>query len=433
MGWRTRSTRTSAVGGDVVFLDPRSGELLALASRQRVNGELVSSRASFLTDPFEPGSTAKLFTAAALLALKKVSPTDEVYGENGEWLMPVSSTKTRPITDAHVVHGNLTLAMAIEVSSNIAMGKFSQRLTATQQYDGLRDFGFGSPTGVEFPSESRGRLPPPNLWKPGFNGPSVAMGYSFGVTPVQLAAAYGAIANGGVLLTPTLVREVRDPEGKVIYHHKPEPVRRAATPEVAAQLRQFLAGAVGEGGTGERAQLANYSLIGKTGTAVRFVKGRYVQGSYCASFAAVFPAEDPQLVAIVKWMIPKGKNFGGETAAPLTKSMLQEALAASRSAIDRSKLAAGDGAGHDRRRSRRRGRNRRGPLWSPGPRRPTAARSPPALPVPDVLGANLRRAAYALHRRGFQVAVHGTGTVSRTTPAAGDSLATGRTVTVWAE
>jgi membrane peptidoglycan carboxypeptidase len=204
------------------------------------------------------------------------------------------------------------------------------------------------------------------------------------------------------------------------------------TPEVAAQLRQFLAGAVGEGGTGERAQLANYSLIGKTGTALRFVEGRYVQGSYCASFAAVFPAEDPQLVAIVKLDDPKGRNFGGETAAPLTKSMLQEALAANRSAIDRSKLAAGVV------------QDTTAPV---APARPEKARTVvvawPAmpdtsvqsirLPVPDVKGTNLRRAAYALHRRGFQVAVHGSGKVSRTTPAAGDSLATGRTVTVWAE
>jgi cell division protein FtsI (penicillin-binding protein 3) len=425
-------TRLDAVGGDVVFLDPRNGELLALASRQRVNGELVSSRASFLTDPFEPGSTAKLFTAAALLALKKADTTDEVYGEEGKWLMPVSSNQNRPITDAHVTHGNLTLAKAIEVSSNIAMAKFSQRLSATEQYDGLRDFGFGSPTGVEFPSESRGRLPPPNLWKPGFNGPSVAMGYSFGVTPVQLAAAYGALAADGVLLTPTLVREVRSPEGAVVYHHKPEPVRRAVTPEVAARLRQFLAGAVGEGGTGERAQLANYSLIGKTGTAVRFVDGHYVPGTYYASFAAVFPAEDPQLVAIVKLDDPKGQNFGGESAAPLTKSMLQEALAARRSAIDRSKLAAGVVEDTTTPAPAGRPEKSRTVVVAWPATRDTSAQSS-RLPVPDVRGANLRRAAYALHRRGFQVAVHGTGKVSRTTPAAGDSLATGRTVTVWAE
>jgi cell division protein FtsI (penicillin-binding protein 3) len=424
-------TSLKAAGGDVVFLDPRTGELLALASRTLVGSDLVGNRPTFFTDPFEPGSTAKLFTAAALLALNKVDSTDEVYGEEGKWVMPVSSKETRTINDVHASHGNLTLAQAIKVSSNIAMAKFSQRLSSAEQYDALRDFGFGSPTGVEFPSEARGRLPTPDKWKPGFNGPSVAMGYSFGVTPVQLAAAYAAIANDGVLLTPTLVREVRGPDGDVLYRHRPEPVRRAVQHEVGVKLRQFLAGAVGEGGTGERAQLVNYALLGKTGTAQRFEGGKYVEGSYTASFAALFPADDPQLVVIVKLDDPKGE-YGGLTAAPLTRSMLQEALAARRSALDRRRLATSEADA------------------TPD----TAAAAPAAavssvvvgwplssdsalagerLPVPNVVGADIRRAAYALHRRGFEVALRGVGQVIRTAPAAGDSLRTGSTVTVWAE
>ena len=153
----------------------------------------------------------------------------------------------------------------------------------------LRDFGFGTPTGAEFPSESRGRLARPDKWQPMYTRASLAMGYEFGVTPVQLAAAYGAIANDGVLLAPTLVREIRSPSGELLYRHQPEPVRRVVTPQVAARLREFLTGAVGEGGTGEEAQLVNYTLLGKTGTAVRFEDGRYVHGEYTASFAALFP------------------------------------------------------------------------------------------------------------------------------------------------
>ncbi len=129
---------------------------------------------------------------------------------------------------------------------------------------------------------------------------SMAMGYEFGVTPVQLAAAYAAIANDGVLLAPTLVREVRDPAGNLLYRHQPEPVRRVVSSEIAAQLREFLREAAGEGGTGRKAQLANYSVLGKTGTAIRFEDGRYVRGEYTASFAALFPADHPQLVVIVK-------------------------------------------------------------------------------------------------------------------------------------
>ncbi|MBA3555546.1 MAG: penicillin-binding protein 2, partial [Gemmatimonadales bacterium] len=316
---------TRSDGGDVVFLDPLSGELLALASRQPAHGP---PRASTFTDPFEPGSTAKLFTAAALLMRNRVDSADAVFAEGGVWEMPVTrSGRTRRISDSHKSKGNLTLAQAIQVSSNIAMAKFSSRLTPEEQYETLRDFGFGTPTGAEFPSESRGRLARPDEWVSMYTRASMAMGYEFGVTPVQLAAAYGVIANDGVLLWPTLVREVRAPDGQVLYRHSPEPVRRVVTPEVAAKLRGLLEDAAFAGGTGTRAQLAGYGVLGKTGTAIRFANGRYVQGQYTSSFAALFPAERPTLVVVVKLDNPKGAYYGGETAAPVTRTMLEQALA----------------------------------------------------------------------------------------------------------
>jgi cell division protein FtsI (penicillin-binding protein 3) len=210
-------TEMNAEGGDVVFLDPTNGELLALASRQSGASGRVSARASTFTDPFEPGSTAKLFTAAALLAHRRVGKSDAVFAENGSWRMPITSTGVvRVIADAHKSTGNLTLARTIQVSSNVGMAKFSSRLTPEEQFEMLRDFGFGTPTGAEFPSESRGLLARPDKWQPMYTRASLAMGYELGVTPVQLAAAYGAIANDGLLLAPTLVREIRNPAGDVI-------------------------------------------------------------------------------------------------------------------------------------------------------------------------------------------------------------------------
>lgn len=140
-----------ASGGDIVILDPRTGELLAVASQKDGQPDLMA-----FTEPFEPGSTAKLFTAAALLMLERVDPTDAVSGEGGTWEMPLPNGRTRVIPDVHATDGMLTLAQAIEVSSNIAMAKFSDRLSPEEQYQQLRDFGFGAPTGVELPSESRG-------------------------------------------------------------------------------------------------------------------------------------------------------------------------------------------------------------------------------------------------------------------------------------
>ncbi len=423
-------TEMKADGGDVVFLDPLNGELLALASRQGWGP--VGSRASTFTDPFEPGSTAKLFTAAALLKHQKADSSDAVFVEGGRWQMPVTSSgRTRLITDVHKTTGNLTLAQTVQVSSNVGMAKFSSRLSPEEQFEMLRDFGFGTPTGAEFPSESRGRLARPDKWQPMYTRASMAMGYEFGVTPVQLAAAYAAIANEGLLLTPTLVREVRDPAGVLLYRHQPEPVRRVVTPQVAAQLRQFMKGAVGEGGTGGEAQLVNYSLLGKTGTAVRFEGGRYVTGEYTASFAALFPAVNPQLVVVVKIDNPTGKYYGGLTAAPVTRIMLQQALASRRVGIDRSRLTPRDSA---------------------PPRAPRPAVTPAGLPrvvlswpyqpdrrspmtraVPEVGGRPVREAALALHRRGFRVSLRGLGRVTRTLPAAGESAKAGTAVIVWAD
>jgi cell division protein FtsI (penicillin-binding protein 3) len=419
-----------AEGGDVVFLDPNSGELLALASRQAAGGGVPS--ASTFTDPFEPGSTAKLFTAASLLMHDRVKDTDAVSGENGLWYMPTSrSGAVRKIEDAHAQRGTLTLARAVQVSSNIAMAKYSLRLRPEEQFETLRDFGFGTPTGAEFPGESRGILALPDRWVPNYTRASLAMGYEFEVTPVQLAAAYAAIANDGILLAPTLVREVRDPGGTVLYRHRPEPVRRVVTSEVAARLREFLREAAGEGGTGEQAQLTNYAVLGKTGTAVRFADGHYVHGQYTASFAAIFPADHPQLVVIVKIDNPRGNYYGGLTAAPVTRTMLQQALASRRVAIDRGRMAAQDTVEPATR-----------PLEEPPPGPPPVMvtlpyRAPePSVtprPVPDVGGQSIREAALALHRRGFEVNLRGLGRVVRTVPAAGETARPGSSVLVLAE
>jgi len=420
-----------AEGGDVVFLDPTNGELLALASRQAGSSGLRSSRASTFTDTFEPGSTAKLFTAAALLTLGRVNTSDAVFAEGGTWRMPITSSgRTRVISDAHRTIGNLTLARTIQVSSNIGMAKFSLRLSPEEQFEMLRDFGFGTPTGAEFPSESRGRLARPDKWQPMYTRASMAMGYEFGVTPVQLAAAYGAIANDGLLLTPTLVREIRDAAGTVIYRHQPATVRRVVTPDVARRLREFLKSAMGDEGTGQEGQLVNYTLLGKTGTAVRFEGGRYVRGEYTASFAALFPADDPRLVVIVKIDNPRGKYYGGLTAAPVTRTMLQQALASRRVAIDRSRLTDYDSVPQA-------ARTRSTPLGMPRVVVPWPYLSSDsainALPVPQVAGRPAREAALALHRRGFRVTLRGLGRVSRTLPPGGQAAMPGTTVVVWAE
>ncbi len=427
--------RMEAAGGDIVFLDPATGEILALASRT-AGGTTASPSA--ITTTFEPGSTAKLFTAAALLVNQRVDSSVRESAENGRWRMPLvdepsRASHWRTIVDEHKEAGSLNLAEAVQVSSNIVMAKLAQRLSAAEQFDMLRAFGFGNLTGIGFPSESRGTLRPPDEWQPRVSRASIAMGYEFDVTPLQLAAAYGVIANDGILLMPTLVREIRSPDGETVYRHMPEPVRRAVTPEIAAELREYLRGAVGEGGTGGRGQLANYQLLGKTGTTRVIEGGRYIN-AHRASFAALFPADDPQLVIIVKVDRSRHQYFGGSVAAPVVRAMLNEALASRRIAIDRSRfieppVTTGNEATEA--------------PSSPADEQvatvvrtwpPVASEEPvdPEADIPEIVGLTVRQAVLQLHRSGFRVSLEGTGDrIVQSAPAGGQTIPRGGKVIIW--
>src|SRR6266699_1322800 len=416
--------RSKADGGDVVLLDPSTGEVLAVATRRR-DGTV---RPSAFIDTFEPGSIAKIFAAAALLGRGLVAANERVAGEGGRYRLG-----HRTIVDEEPLPA-LTLADAIRVSSNIAIVKFAARLTPAAQYATLRDFGFGAPTGIEFPTEAAGRLRPPAEWsRP--SAASLAMGYELAVTTIQVAAAYGALANDGILLEPTLIRQVRAPTGRVMYRARPAPVRRGVAPAVAVALRELLRGVV-EHGTGTEAALATFPVAAKTGTARRVVRGRYAPGEYTASFAALFPADHPQIVLVVKIDNPRrGSYFASETAAPVTRSMLEQALAARDVALDRTRLSTAVPS------SLAGAREDDGgvvPYVVPWPYHPDSA--PPLGPlavrprraVPDVAGRDLRDAVGVLHRQGFRVVLRGWGVARRTAPAAGDSARAGATVTLFA-
>lgn len=413
--------RLDAAGGDVVVVDPHTGEVLAVASR-RAGG---AATAGAFTSVFEPGSTAKIFAAAALLAHDLVEAGDSVYGEGGRWVM-----RHRVLEDDHD-HGFawMTLAQAIRVSSNIGTVKFASRLAPAQQYETLRAFGLGSPTGVEYPAESRGLLARPDQWS-GTTAQALAIGYEVALTPLQLAMAYAAIANDGLLLRPALVKRIRDPGGRVTYEHRPEPVRRAVRPPVAAGLRDMLRGVVAEGGTGSAAALSTYDLAGKTGTARVAGPRGYVPGAHTAVFAALFPADDPQLAMVVKLDSPRG-SYAALTAAPLTRRVLEQLLAARTGALDRARLtrevaAPPPPAG---RRSEEAAFSPHVFAWPD----PDTTAAPLAGRVPDVVGLALKDGVGRLHRAGLRARVNGRGEIVRTTPAAGESVRPGGIVTIIAQ
>jgi cell division protein FtsI (penicillin-binding protein 3) len=422
---------THAAGGDLILTDPRTGEILAAVSKRP-----ASTTLSAFVEPYEPGSTLKPFFVAGLLAGGRAALTDRVYAEQGSWTTPDG----RVIQDVHPYEW-LTLRDGLRVSSNIVMAKFSPRLPPPEQYGTLRDFGFGTATGVEYPVESSGRLRRPGSWTK-VSPASLAMGYEISVTPLQMAMAYGAIANGGMLMEPRLVREVRAEDGAV-ERHAPRAVRRVIPEQVAAALRDVLVEVVADG-TGTHASLSTFEVAGKTGTSRRTgPDGRYVAGEYNSSFVGFFPARAPQLVIYVKLDRPQGDYYGGLTAAPVTRSTLQAILAARTSALDRRALLG----------SRTHAESAAAPLAVPAdaPDAPAAegregtyvfldGRVPPAprvdagpVPVPELAGLALRDGVRRLHALGFHVRLQGSGAVKGTSPAAGALLPRGAVLTLVGE
>jgi cell division protein FtsI (penicillin-binding protein 3) len=430
--------RMGAEGGDVIVLDPDNGDILAMAS-QRLNPASTASTA--LTEAYEPGSTLKPLIAAGLLERNKATETDVVPAYNGRW-----NHNGRQLEDEHKGEA-FSLADVIRFSSNIGIVQFAERLTPREEYETLRDFGFGSPTGLPYPVESGGSLRAPSKWS-AMSANSLAIGYEITVTPLQLAAAYAPIANGGELLEPALVKEIRSPTGEVLYKHQRRSIRRVMSPSVARRVREMLLGVVEGGGTAKRADLGSFSLAGKTGTARRAVNGHYQPQDHIPTFVGLFPGDNPQFVILVKLDNPKGEYMGGLTAAPVTKALLQAALASRNASLDRQSLIAS-------RRARPQDSSAIGltvasrvdeqasstradaedtmpvaPLVARLPLPPVQKQAPkPDVTVPDVSAMNVRQAVHALHAAGLRVHLTNVSVSARqTVPVAGSTVAAGSIV-----
>jgi cell division protein FtsI (penicillin-binding protein 3) len=441
--------RTGASGGDVVILDPRSGELLALVGVRDGRPALTSTP---LAEAYEPGSVVKPFLVTRLLDLGRARVDETINTENGQWQLA-----GRTLRDEHEAP-SMSVRDVIRLSSNIGTAKLAARMSPQEEFETLRDFGFGSFTGVPYPAESKGRLKRPATWGP-MTRTSMAIGYELMATPVQIAAAYAAIANGGDLLQPVLVREVRAPDGTVRYRHQRRVVRRVISPQAAAAMRTMLESVV-DSGTARAADLATFDVAGKSGTARRSESGQgYVEGRYNASFAGMFPASDPQYVIVARLIDPSGPSyFGGTVSGGMVNGILQAALATREASLDRGKLAQvvkrlTPGPDSAAPASRVASRPSEGPdstaprASAPPPAEPLSAparvvvelpmavgsegatpRSPEELrPVPPVEGLDIRQAVRVLHLAGFQVAL-ATGSTLRTTPASGTVVRTGSTV-----
>jgi cell division protein FtsI/penicillin-binding protein 2 len=449
--------RTGAASGLVVMLDPRTGEVLAMANFPGFNptnagtATAATMKNRIITDQFEPGSVFKIVTASAALEHHLVTTEQQFFAEHGSYTV---RGRQKPITDTHE-YGMLTFRQAVELSSNIVMAKVSDRIGGEIFYTTAREYGFGIPTGVGLPGEVAGELKKPTEWS-GTSLNSMAYGYEVGVTPIQIAAAYAAVANHGVLMRPWILKEVVSPDGEVLVEGKPQIIRRVISTETAEVMTTLLEGVVLRG-TGVPARVDGLSIAGKTGTSRKVVDGRY-ELTYTASFVGFFPSRDPQVVCLVMLDAPvTGGYTGGQASAPI----FQGIAARVHSTSDRFEpkpatviagrvpvvvpdvtnlhpsVAGGilESHGFD---VEQVGEGEVVLTQSPvcGTRvrpgsavRLTAGHGTTAreggVPVPDVRGLAIRRAVNRLTIAGLDVSVEGSGVVTAQSPAAGQNVVAG--------
>ena len=320
-----------ADAGTAIMLDPRSGAILALANVPTYDpnrpGEAVpgGGRNRAVTDFFEPGSTFKAILAAAALEERAVTPADSVFCENGSYRIGKWT-----IHDHHP-YGLLTIPEVIQYSSNIGVSKIAERLGRDRYARYLGAFGFGRRTMIDLPGEVSGMIRPVRNWAQ-IDLATGSFGQGLAVTPIQLASAFGALANGGVLHQPHLLSAAADQNGRVIFDRdlgdQDASSRRVVSPETAASVTSMLERVVQlDGGTGSKARIPGVRVAGKTGTAqkVDSKTGRYSK-ERLASFVGFAPAEDPAFVLVVMIDNPRGQTYGGQIAAPVFAQIMSRAI-----------------------------------------------------------------------------------------------------------
>ncbi len=398
-----------ARAGIAVVMQPTTGELLALANvpvfDPNDGGSATAERRRnrVVTDSYEPGSTFKGILAAAAVEARVVRPEDRLFCENGHY------TVGRRVVHDHEPYGWLTFADVIKHSSNIGAGKVGERLGAERLAAAIAAFGFGVPTHVDLPGEIDGIVRPRSKWAR-INVVTTSFGQGIAVTPLQLLRAYAAIANGGQLMRPYVVRRVIGSDGSLLRENRPEVVGRPISSETARVVTGLLRGVV-EGGTGTQARIDGIPVAGKTGTAQKVdgKTGRYSARDRMSSFIGFVPADAPRFVILVVIDSPRTATYGGLVAAPVFRRIAEYA-------VDRLGLRAAPA-----------------PVPAPEPdvfRAQLVKWTVPANDrgMPSFLGLSMREALVRAARAGWDVHTSGSGFVVAQDPPPGAETAQGRTL-----
>lgn len=325
----TRVREADADGGTVVVMDPKTGRILALASAPTFDpnnpgsSSVADRNNRAVSEAFEPGSTSKVMTMAAVIEQGRAGPTTRIT------VPPVLKRSGKTFHD-HSEHGTLrlTLTGVLAKSSNIGTILAAERLDPSTLYSYLKRFGIGERTGMGFPGEAKGFLPVPSSWS-GTSFPTIAFGQGISVNSVQAASVYATIANDGMRVTPSLIASTTDADGTV-RPASDSAQTRVISPTTARTLRQMMETVVSDQGTASVARIPGYRVAGKTATAQRYEpKCRCYEG-YVASFIGMAPADKPSLVVAVSIINPRNGHYGGAEAGPVFKSVMSFALQALR-------------------------------------------------------------------------------------------------------
>jgi len=317
--------KTAAISASGVIIDPQTGAILAMASVPDYNPNKPNKSATenqknrVLTDQFEPGSTFKIVAATAAIDKKIVKTEDKFDCEGGAFLY-----KSVTIND-HKPRSVLTFGEIIEQSSNIGIIKVALQIGDKSLYNYARNYGFGTPTNIGLNAESSGTLNKPSDWSQ-ISLAEISMGHEIGVTVLQLAMAYAAVANGGILLKPYLINNINTVDGISIYSEEPKVIRKITNKNVMSQLSRLLVKAV-ETGTGVEAHIPGWQVAGKTGTAQKYVDGNYSHTKFISNFVGYLPASNPQLLCVITLDEPQlGYHWGGTGAAPVFKRVMERII-----------------------------------------------------------------------------------------------------------
>jgi cell division protein FtsI (penicillin-binding protein 3) len=320
------TVKHEAKSGIAVVMSPQTGELLAIAHYPEFNPNAFTKfksdawRNRAVADAFEPGSTMKIFLAAAALESGYCSPKSIFYCENGKYRIGPNV-----VHDTHS-YDWMSIQDIVKHSSNIGAVKIAEMTGKKSLHTSLKSFGFGEKTGVDLPGETAGNLSDYKKWRPIDVG-NIAFGQGLSVSAVQLLRAVCAIANGGTLVKPHLAKSVIDSSGNVIRDLTPEKGPSVISRNTAKAVAEMMHMVVLEGGTGTNAALNHYKVCGKTGTAQKFVNGSYATGAFVASFVGFAPQENPAVAVLVVIDEPHQKaHFGGTVAAPAFKKIVYESL-----------------------------------------------------------------------------------------------------------